>query len=78
MRWFGITILLIIYVGQGLCKDTGLHRHVHIVFWPNPPITILELPNYLSYGWLTFLKRCYWLIGQEYNKHVTMKDPISA
>ena len=41
-------------------------------------IAILELPNCLSYGWLTFLKRWYWLVGQEYNKHVTMKDLISA
>ena len=69
---------IIIYVGQGLCKDMDLHRHVCIVFWPNPPIAILELPNCLSYGRLTFLKRYYWLVGQEYNKHVTMKDPISA
>ena len=37
-----------------------------------------RLINCLSYGWLTFLKRCYWLVGQEYNKHVTIKDPISA
>ena len=28
----------------------GLHRHVSKVFWPNPPIAILELPNCLSYG----------------------------
>ena len=59
-------------------QSMGLHRHVCIVFWPNRPIAILELPNCLSYGWLTFLKRCYWLVGQEYNKQVTMKDPISA
>ena len=32
----------------GLCKDMGLRRHVCIVFWPNPPIAILELPNCLS------------------------------
>ena len=56
----------------------GLHRHVCIVFLPNPSIAILELPNCLSYGWVTYLKRCYWLVGQEYNKQVTMKDPISA
>ena len=45
---------------------------------PNPPIAILELPNCLSHEWLTFLKRCYWLVRQEYNKHVTMKVLISA
>ena len=44
-----------------------------IVFLPNPPIAILELPNCLSHEWLTFLKRCYWLVRQEYNNHVTMK-----
>ena len=64
-----ITIELIIYVGQGLYKDIGLCRHVCIVFWPNPPIAILESPNCLSYGWLTFLKRCHWLAGQENNLH---------
>ena len=40
---------------------------------PNPPIAILELPNCFSHEWLTFLKRCYWLVRQEYNKHVTIK-----
>ena len=33
-----ITMQLIIYVGQGLCKNKVLHRCVCIVFWPNPPI----------------------------------------
>ena len=54
------------------------HRHVCIVFLPNPPIEILELPNCLSHEWLTFLKRCYWLVRKEYNKHVTIKVFISA
>ena len=49
-----------------------------LVFLPNPPIAILELPNCLSHEWLTFLKRCYWLVRQEYNNHVTMKVLISA
>ena len=48
------------------------------VFLLNSPIAILELPNCLRNGWLTFLKRCYWLVRQEYNKHVTMKVFISA
>ena len=74
---FRITIL-IVYVGQGLCKYKVLHRHVCIVFLPNPPIVILELPNCLSHVSLTFLKRCYWLVRQQYNKHVTMKVLISA
>ena len=26
----------------------------------------IKLPNCLFYGWLTFLKRCYWSVGQEY------------
>ena len=69
-----ITIELIIYVGQGLCKNKVLHRHVCIVFLPSPPIAIPELPNCSSHEWLTFLKRCYWLVRQEYNKHVTMKS----
>ena len=40
--------------------------------------TVLELPNCLSHEWLTFLKLCYWLVKQEYNRHVTMKVLISA
>ena len=44
------------------------------MFWPNPPIAILKLPNCSSHRLLTFLKRFYWLVGQEYNKHVTTKD----
>ena len=28
----------------------GLYRHVCIVFWPNPPIAILESPYCLSYA----------------------------
>ena len=43
-----------------------LHRHVCIVFLPNPPVAMLELPNCLSHEWLTFLK--YWLVRQEYNR----------
>ena len=80
MLWklIGITIYLIIYVGQRLCKNMVLHRHVCIVFLPNPPIAILELPYCSSRAWLTFLKRFYWLVRQEYNTHVMMKDLISA
>ena len=44
-----------------------------IVFLPNPAMAIRELPNCLNHEWLTFLKRCYWLVRQEYNKHATMK-----
>ena len=72
-----ITIKLI-YVGQGLRENKVLHRHVCIVFLPNPPTAILELPNCLSHEWLTFLKRWFWLVRQEYNKHVTTKVLISA
>ena len=50
------------YDGQGLRKNKVLHRHVYIVFLLNPPMAILELPNYLSNQWLTFLKRSYWLV----------------
>ena len=50
--------LSIIYVGQGLCKNKVVHRQVCVMFWPNPPIAILELPNCLSYGWLASLKGC--------------------
>ena len=52
-----------------------LRHHVCIVFMPNPPIRNLEFPYCSSGGWLTLLKRCYWLVWQEYNTHVTMKDP---
>ena len=40
---------------------------------PNPALAILELPNCLSHEWLAFLKRCYWLVRHEYDKHVTGK-----
>ena len=71
-------MLLIIYVGQSLCENKFLHLHVCIVFLLNAPIAILELLNSLSQGWLTFLKRCCWLVRQEYNKHVTTKILNSA
>ena len=73
-----ITIYLIIYVGQRLCKNMIPHRHVCIVLLPNPPIAILELPYCSSLAWLTLLKRCYWLVRQKYNTHVTTKDLIPA
>jgi hypothetical protein len=34
-------------------------------FLPNLPIAISSFPS------VTFLKYCYWLVGQEYNTHVT-------
>ena len=40
-----INVLLIIYVSKPLCKNLALHRHVCVVFLPNPPIAILELSN---------------------------------
>ena len=73
-----IHYLYITYVDQDLCKDKVLHLHVCIVFLPSSPITIPEIPNCLSHKWLTFLKRCHWLVRQEYNKHVTIKGLISA
>ena len=48
-----MTIDLIIYVGQRLSKNRVLYRHVCIVFLPNPPIAILELPHCSSRAWLT-------------------------
>ena len=54
-------------------ENKDFHRHVCIVIFPNPPMGILELPSCLSHEWLTFLKRCHWLVRQEYNRHVTMK-----
>ena len=38
-----------------------------IVFLPNPPIAILEIPKCLSHEWLIFLKR-YWLVTQKHDK----------
>ena len=69
-----ITIQPIIYVGQRLFKNMVLHRHVCIVFLPNPPIGILKLPYCSSRGWLNFLKRCYWLVRGKDNAHVMTKD----
>ena len=37
-----------------------------------------EFLNCSSRGWVTFLKRCYWLVWQEYNTRVTMKEFISV
>ena len=53
MAWklIRITMLLIIYVPQRSGKNTIFHRHVCIVFWPNPPVAILKLPNCSSHGW---------------------------
>ena len=48
------------------------------VFLLNPPMAILQLPYCSSHAWLTFLKCCYWLVWQEYNTHVTMKELTSA
>ena len=59
-----------IHVGQGLCKNKVLHRHLYIVFLPNQPIAILELPKFSSHEWLTLPKRCYWFVRQEYNRYV--------
>ena len=39
-----------IFVGQRLCKNMVLRRHVCIVFLPNPPIAILKLPNCSNHG----------------------------
>ena len=54
-----------INIGHGLYENKVLHN-VCIVFLPNPPTAILELPNRLSHESLTFLKRCYWLARQEF------------
>ena len=60
-------------------KGSLSSRVILCLILPNPPMAILELPrNCLSHEWLTFLKRCYWLVRQEYNKHVTIKVLISA
>jgi hypothetical protein len=64
------------HVSQRLFINKVLHRHVCIVFLPNPPRAISNLPYCSSHGWVTFLKHCYWLVGQKYNTHVTVKDQI--
>ena len=51
---------------------------VYSRFFQNPLIAILELLNCLGQEWLTFLKRCYCLVRQEYNKHVRAKVLICA
>ena len=57
-----IAIQLVIYVDPRLYKNMVLHRQVCIVFLPNPPIGILQLPYCPSRGRLNFLTRCYWLV----------------
>ena len=47
------------------CKNMVRHCQLCIVFWPNLTIASLNIPNCLSHGRLTFLKRCYWCVGQE-------------
>jgi hypothetical protein len=63
-------------MSQRLFINLVLHRHVHvcIVFLPNPPIAISNLPYCSSHGKVTFLKHCFWLVGQKHNTHVTVKD----
>ena len=73
-----VRMYLVIYVGQPLCNNIVLHRHVCIVFLPNPAIAILELPNCSRRGSLTFLKRWCLLVKREYNTQVTMKNLISS
>jgi hypothetical protein len=36
----------------------------------------MQFPYCSSHGEVTFLKYSYWLIGQKYNTHVTVKDQI--
>ena len=38
----------IICIGQRLCKNVTLHRHVCIAFWSNLPTAVLKLPTYLK------------------------------
>ena len=59
-------------------RELGPSSSRVFVFLPNPLIAILELPNCLSHEWLTLLKRCYWFVRQECNKHVTIKILISV
>ena len=42
-----------------------LHHHMCIVFLPNTPLGILELPYCSSCRWLTFLKHCFWLVMEK-------------
>jgi hypothetical protein len=44
-------------------QNVVFHRHVRIVFFSSQPIG---------------QNRCYWLVEQKYNTHVTMKDHIFA
>ncbi len=44
------TILLIIYVGEGLCKNMGPTRHVCIVFTSNQPMVMYSLANRSGYA----------------------------
>jgi hypothetical protein len=50
---------LIIYVSQRLFINLVLHRHVCIVFLPNPPIAISNLPRCSSHGEVTFIEVGY-------------------
>ena len=44
MKLIGITIQLVINVGQRLFINLVLHRHLCIEFLPNPPIAISRFP----------------------------------
>ena len=63
LQYHTLSMLIKVYAR---CENKVLYRHVCIVFLPNPPIAMLELPSCLSHEWLTLLKRCYWLVRQNF------------
>jgi hypothetical protein len=64
-----------------LCWSTFIHKsgpspsRVYCTFAKSTNSNF-RFPYCSSHGRVTFLKHCYWLVGQKYNTHVTAKDQI--
>ena len=62
-----------------LCQSTFIHKsgpspsRVYCIFAKSTNSNF-QFPYCSSHGQVTFLKYCYWLVGQKYNTHVTLKN----
>ena len=64
-----------------LCYSTFIHKsdpspsRVYCIFAKSTNSNF-QFTYCSSHGQVTFLKHCYWLVGQKHNTHVTVKDQI--
>ena len=61
------------FASQNLRNASQIAKCEPLIHTLNPPIAILQLANCLSHEWPTFLKRCYWLLRQEYKRYSTRR-----